>query len=423
VQLRRIVVIGTLVAVVIVAAILYRKFAATGGEQRTIAQQTQSETAPGKISRPEGRAPAKEAKKGGNAARGPVPIVSTQATVEDFPIRRRTIGTFETPAAVIIRARVDSQVLEQHVRDGQLVKKGDLLFTLDDRELQATLARDEAQLAKDQAELTRTELDLQRARDLVQRSAAPQTQLETATAGNRAAAATVKADQAQIQADQIRLSYTQISAPMDGRIGTIRVAPGNLVSANDTSGLTTLTQMQPLRVSFTLPGRDLALLRAAFERNPPAPVRVYEPDQSEPLAEGLLDFIDTSVDVSSGTVAARATFTNDGLSLWPGQFVDVEIDLGVRPQTTMVPTVAIQTGQQGSFVFVVKPDDTVELRKVQIFATDHDRTALASGVQDQERVVVEGQLRLVNGARVSETSEWPALGASTQSRTAVPPSP
>jgi membrane fusion protein, multidrug efflux system len=261
VQLRRIVIIGTLIGVVIVAAILYRTFSGTSGQQRTIAQQTQSKISPGQISQPDGRAPAYRTEKGGSAARGPVPVVSTLATVEDFPIRRRTIGTFETPAAVIIRARVDSQVLEQHVRDGQLVKKGDLLFTLDDRELQAALARNEAQLAKDQAELMRTELDLQRARDLVQRSAAPQTQLETATAGNRAAAATVKADQAQIQADQIRLGYAKIDAPMDGRIGTVRVAPGNLVSASDTGGLTTLTQMQPLRVSFTLPARFDSIAR------------------------------------------------------------------------------------------------------------------------------------------------------------------
>jgi membrane fusion protein, multidrug efflux system len=167
----------------------------------------------------------------------------------------------------------------------------------------------------------------------------------------------------------------------------------------------------------------LTLLRAAYERNPPASVRVYEPDQSEPLAEGLLDFIDTSVDLSSGTVAARATFTNDGLSLWPGQFVDVEIDLGVRPQTVMVPTVSIQSGQQGSFVFVVKPDDTVELRKVQVFANDRSRTALASGVQDQERVVVEGQIRLVDRARVSETLARPAVGGSTQTGSSVSPGP
>jgi multidrug efflux system membrane fusion protein len=163
--------------------------------------------------------------------------------------------------------------------------------------------------------------------------------------------------------------------------------------------------MQPLRVSFSLGERDLAELRQAILRQPPARVRVYRPGEGEVIAEGSLDFVDTSVDVASGTIAARATFGNDDLALWPGQFVDVEIELSVRPQTIMLPTIAIQNGQKGPFVFVVEPDQTVRMRPVQPLASEGDKTALTAGVDRDERIVVEGQLRLVDGARVTESGD------------------
>jgi multidrug efflux system membrane fusion protein len=331
--------------------------------------------------------------------------VTKPVQVQDFPIRRRTIGNIESPAIINVRARIDSQVLEQHVRDGQMVRKGDLLFTLDDREIRAAIAQSEAQLAKDQATLARTELDVRRAEELLRRNAAPRTQLEQATAENKGAIATVQSDQAQIEADRVRLSYTKIVAPMDGRIGAVRVTPGNLVSAGDAAGLVTLTQMQPLRVGFTLPERDLPALQKAIQRNPPAPVRVFQPGASEPLATGQLDFVDTSVDPSSGTIIARATFANQDLTLWPGKFVDVEVDLDVRPNTALVPGVAIQSGQKGSFVFVVNENGTAEMRNVRYVGTLGDQIAVAAGVNAGERVVVEGQMRLSDGARVTEATQ------------------
>jgi multidrug efflux system membrane fusion protein len=403
--LRRAIVIAALVAIAATALILYRNY--RPGEQRS-AEQAQS--APGSPAGPAAQG------RGRRAAPAVTPVVSAQAVEENFIIRRRTIGALESPAVVTVRSRLNSQVLQQHVRDGQFVNRDDLLFTLDDREVRAALAQAEAQLAKDQATLARTELDLKRARELIARNAAPQTQLETATAENQGAIATVQSDQAQIATARIRVSYAKITAPMDGRIGTIRIAPGNLITANDDVGLTTLTQMQPLRVSFTLPERDLAELRAAAQRSPPTQVRVYPPGATKPLAEGYLDFVDTSVDVNSGTIAARATFANQDLALWPGQFVDVEIDLDSRPRTVMVPTVAIQSGQQGPFIFVMA-GDTAQLRKVVLVAGAGDRTALASGVKPGERVIVEGQMKLVDGARVREApahpyQPTPAAGAS-----------
>ena len=333
-----------------------------------------------------------------------VPVTTALAKAEDFAVRRRTIGILESPATVVVKSRLESQVTEQHVRDGQLVKKGDVLFTLDDRVVKATIARDEAQVAKDQATADRTQLDLERYQRLAQTNASPRQQLDQATADHRIALAVVESDKAQLRADNLQLNYTKIEAPIGGRLGTIRVTPGNLVSVNDPTGLVTITQVRPIRIAFTLPERDLAALRKAYITKPAAVVRVYAPGASEALATGELDFIDSLVDSSSGTIAAKARFANENFELWPGMYVDVEIDLSVRPQTVMIPTVAIQSGQNGPFVFVVKPDRKAEMRKVELVGLEGDHTALASGVNAGEQVIVEGQMRLVDGSSVIEVA-------------------
>ena len=331
-----------------------------------------------------------------------VPITTALVRVEDFAIRRRTIGILETLATVIVKSRIESQVTEQHVKDGQFVKKGDLLFTLDDREIRATIARDEAQIQKDQATLTRTEADLERYQRLIQTNAAARQQLDQAIAEQKSAQATVEADQAQLRTDNLRLGYTKIEAPIDGRVGAVRVTPGNLISVNDSTGLLTITQIAPIRVAFTLAERDFALLRNALSKSVPAAVRVYVPGANEALATGQLNFVDSSVDSTSGTIAAKAIFANETLELWPGMYVDVEIDLDVRPKTALIPAVAIQSSQRGPFVFVANPDQRAEMRMVQVIGIEGDRAALLAGVKEGERVIVEGQMRLVDGARVTE---------------------
>jgi multidrug efflux system membrane fusion protein len=338
----------------------------------------------------------------GTAGGGAAPVTTTSAQAEDFAIRRRTIGILESPATVVVKSRIESQVTEQHVRDGQLVRKGDLLFTLDDRVVKATIARDEAQISKDQATADRTQLDLERYQRLSETNAASRQQLDQATADHKIALAIVEADKAQLRADNLQLDYTTIEAPISGRLGTIRVSPGNLVSVNDDTGLVTITQVRPIRVAFTLPERDLAAIRKAYITKPPAVVRVFIPGASEALATGELDFIDSLVDSTSGTIAAKAKFANEKFELWPGMYVDVEIDLSVRPKTVMIPTVAIQSGQNGPFVFVAKPNRKVEMRKIELVGVEGDRAALASGVNEGDKVVVEGQMRLVDGANVND---------------------
>jgi multidrug efflux system membrane fusion protein len=349
-----------------------------------------------------------------------VPVTTTPAVAEDFAIRRRTIGILESPATVVVKSRLESQVTEQNVRDGQLVKKGDVLFTLDDRVVKAIISRDQAQLEKDQASADRTQLDLDRYQRLSETNAASRQQLDQATADHKIALAVVEADKAQVRADNLQLGYTKIEAPIGGRLGTVRVSPGNLVSVNDPTGLVTITQVRPIRIAFTLPERDLAALRKAYITKPPAVVRVYEPGASDVLATGELDFIDSLVDSSSGTIAAKAKFANEKFELWPGMYVDVEIDLAVRPKTVMIPTVAIQSGQSGPFVFVAKPDKRAEMRKVELVGVEGDRAALASGVNAGDRVIVEGQMRLVDGTSVTETAPA-AAGASTSKAAGAPP--
>ncbi len=379
---RRLVLLSGLTAVLVIAAVLYRFYSPTAS---TTIRTSQS----------------------GNAAKGgavTAPVSTAAAQIGDFAVRRRTIGIIESPATVVVKSRIESQVMEQHVKDGQLVRKGDLLFTLDDREIIALIARDEAQLAKDQATVVRTATDEDRYRQLSASTAGSRQQLDQAIADHKIALALVAADEAQLRSDRLRLAYTKIEAPIGGRVGAIRVTPGNLVSVNDPTGLVTITQIRPIRVAFTLAERDLPELRKAARGETQAAVRVYTPGMSEPLATGVLEFVDSSVDTASGTIAAKARFANDQFVLWPGMYVDVEIDLAIRPKTVLIPTVAVQAGQKGPFVFVVN-QGKAEMRPVEFAGTEGDHTALASGVNAGERVIVEGQMRLVGGTPVAEAAQ------------------
>jgi multidrug efflux system membrane fusion protein len=347
------------------------------------------------------------ASESGNASKGggvTAPVSTSPAQIGDFAVRRRTIGIIESPATVLVKSRIESQVAEQHVKDGQLVKKGDLLFTLDAREIEALVARDEAQLAKDQATVIRTATDEDRYRTLNASNAGSRQQLDQAMADHKIALAVVAGDEAQLRSDNLRLGYTKIGAPIGGRVGAIRVTPGNLVSVNDPTGLVTITQIRPIRVAFTLAERDLPELRKASRNETQAVVRAYLPGTSEPLATGVLEFVDSSVDTASGTIAAKARFANDNFVLWPGMYVDVEIDLALRPKTVMIPTVAVQSGQKGPFVFVAN-QGKAEMRPVVFAGTEGNQTALVSGVNAGERIIVEGQMRLIGGTPVAEVAQ------------------
>jgi multidrug efflux system membrane fusion protein len=342
-------------------------------------------------------------------------IVAATASTADFPIRRYAIGFISSPAVVSVNPRVSSQVVSIAVKDGQMVKAGDLLFTLDDRALRAQLAKDQATLAKDQALLASSQADLARAKDLVAKQAGTQQTYDQAVAAQKAAAAIVDADKATIDADNVQLGFATIAAPISGKLGAVNTAIGNLVNTSNgnsstSTPLVTITQMDPLRVNFNLPESDLPLLHKALAQPQDGAVTLTKDGDPTPIGKGTLDFVDSSVDTASGTIATRASVPNSNLSLWPGQYVNVIVNAGIMPQMTSVPTVAVQPSQKGPFVYVVKPDNTVEMRPVQVALTEGDNSAISQGLKSGERVVIEGQTRLKNGAAVHEGKAIAAAG-------------
>jgi multidrug efflux system membrane fusion protein len=308
-----------------------------------------------------------------------------------------------------VRAHIDGTIVERHIRDGAEVAAGDLLFRLDDRELQAQITRGEAALARDRAVLSKAQAALKRTQDLLARSVATHAQAEEADAEVRIAAANVAASEAALAIERTRLGHTRITAPISGRAGVVRGGEGHILRGSDSSGngLVTITRMSPLQVSFSLPERDLPLLRAALaDPTDKGLVRVLAGQAGQISAEADLTFIDASIDVGSGTILAKAILKADR-GLWPGQYVRVELTLGAHPETAAVPHVALQTGGSGPHVFVVGPGDVVEVRRVESLGTTNDEVVIVKGLAPGERVVVEGHARLRNGSLITEETLAP----------------
>ncbi len=338
-----------------------------------------------------------------NAA--PVPVVTAPANAEAVPVTRTSIGWIEPVARVAVRARIDGMIVARSLHDGATVSAGDVLFQLDDREIRAQIARGEAALARDQAVLSREQAALKRTQDLLSKSVATQAQAEEAAANVRIAAANVAASEAALAVDRARLGYTTITAPISGRAGVVRASVGHLVRGSDVAGdgLVTITQMSPLQVSFSLPERDLPLLRAAL--SDPARkslVRVLADHDGSLSSEAVLSFMDASVEASSGTILVKATLSGD-VGLWPGQYVRVEAHLGRHPEAVTVPHVALRLENEGAHVFVVQPSGLAQKRRVEPLETRGDRTVIAQGLTAGERVIVDGHPRLRHGSPVVET--------------------
>ena len=368
------------------------------GVQRMLVSQPPADAAPG------GSTTAGKAA-GGKNARGATSVSAATATVADFPVLRYAIGFLSSPAAVNINARVASQVAAIAVKDGQMVRQGDLLISLADRALPAQVDKDKAMLARDQALADSAAADLERARILMTKQAGTQQAYDQALAAQKAAVATVAGDKASLEADQVQLSYATITAPISGRLGAVAVSVGDLVTAGGAGGATatslvTITQMDPLQVNFNLPEVDLPLLQQALARPGASSVTLNRDGEDRPVGTGTLDFVNSTVDTASGTITARATVPNADMKLWPGQYVKITLDAGSMPKMVSVPTVAVQPSQNGPFVFVVKPDNTVEMRPVDVALTHGNDSAIAGGLRGGEKVVVDGQLNLRQGAAV-----------------------
>ena len=331
---------------------------------------------------------------------GPVPVVVTKVAKKPLPIMIEAVGTVQAIASIQIKPRLDSQIMKVNVEEGALVKEGDLLFELDSRTLKAQLGQIEAQIRKDQAQMIQAKRDLARFEDLLGKNAGTVVNRDTAQTTLKAAEAQLEADEAARASVLTSLTYTEIRAPVSGRIGSISSKAGAVVRVGDNtvaSTLATINQVDPIYVAFAVPQVFLPDIRAAMAKGD---VKVNALIDDARKQSGTLAFIENTVDPLTGTVTTKARIANASEGLWPGQFVKVELILGIEPDAIAVPAAAIQLGPQGPFLFVVK-DGVAELRNVVIKRTQNAESVIGKGLEAGELVAVDGQLRLVNGANVA----------------------
>jgi membrane fusion protein, multidrug efflux system len=328
-----------------------------------------------------------------------VPVSVTKVQRQDVAVWLRGIGTVQALNTVLVRARVDGTLMEVPVTEGQLVKKGALLAVIDPRPYQAALDQALAKKAADEAALSNAKLDLQRYASLAQQSFASRQQVDTQQMQVSQSAASLKGDDAAIETAQLNLSFCYITAPFDGRIGLRQLDPGNLVHANDIGGIITITQVHPIAVVFTLPQRDLPEIVDAMGKGSLA-VSAWSNDEHQQLSDGTLLTPDNMIDVATGTVKLKATFANENNRLWPGQFVEARLLLRTEPQVVTVPSQAVQHGMNDLYVYVVKPDSTVQRQIVD--AVDRgDVMVIRKGLEVGQQIVLDGQSRLDNGTLIS----------------------
>ncbi|MCA1989648.1 MAG: efflux RND transporter periplasmic adaptor subunit, partial [Desulfarculus sp.] len=331
-----------------------------------------------------------------------------QARQEDVPVAIKAIGKVEALATVAIKARVTGQLVTVHFKEGQFVKKGDLLFTIDPAPFQVALREAQAQAARDQALAVKAVDDLKRYQELIGRKAVSTAQFEQFQAEAKAKEATAQASQAQVDKARLELGWCQITAPVGGQTGGLLAYAGNLIKANDDNKvMVTITQVQPVQVSFAVPEQYLGEIRR-HQAAAPLSVSIRPEGENETTRHGELVFVDNAVDTATGTIRLKASYPNQDLGLWPGQFVNVRLNLTTRRGVTVVPSQALQSGQVGDYVFVLKPDQTVEARGVKTSLVLEEVAVVDQGLKPGETVVTEGQLRLADGSRVAVK---PAVGA------------
>jgi multidrug efflux system membrane fusion protein len=328
-----------------------------------------------------------------------VPVLVAQVVEKRMPLRLHAIGNVETIASVAVKARVDGQITHVHVRDGQDVAAGDLLFQLDAKPYQSQLEQAQANLDRDQAQLDYLKGQEERYQDLLKQNFVSKEGYAQVAANFRGAEAGVKANQAAVQHARVNLGYTTIRAPIQGRVGKVMLSEGNLVKGNDTVQMLVINQLSPIYVSVAVPQQYLNEIRTLHRT---APLRVEAAlDKGGRTLAGKLAFIDNSVDVSTGTIMLRGIFENREKELWPGQFVDAWVSLRDDDKALVIPTQALQTGPKGQYVYVVKADSSAEMRTVEVARTEGEETVLTGGVSAGETVVVDGASRILPGTRVS----------------------
>jgi multidrug efflux system membrane fusion protein len=348
---------------------------------------------------------------------GPVPVLAVPAKRADVPIYLDAVGTVRALNTVTVRAQVDGKLLSVNFDEGQDVKKGDALAQIDPTTYKASLDQAVAKKAQDEAQLANSRNDLARYQRLAATNAINQQQADTQKALVAQNEALVQADQAAIDNARAMLSYTTIVAPIDGRTGIRQVDAGNIIHASDTNGVVIITQITPISVLFNLPQQNLDQVNAAFAKGA-LPVDALRSDDDKVIANGKLTVVDNQVDQSTGTVKLKAEFPNADRQLWPGQFVNVRLLADTLKQVVVVPTGAVQRGPKGTFVYVVKDDDTVSVQSITVQRQDEDQAVVSKGIEPDQRVVTTGFVRLAEGTKVAATApgEQPATPAPTERR-------
>jgi len=364
-----------------------------------------------------------------NAKAGPaVPVTVGTVVRQSAPVQLSAIGNVQAFSTVTVRALVEGTLTEVHFTEGQHVRKGDLLFTIDPRPFEVQLKQAEAALARDKAQAELARQEATRYEGLAAKNYVSREQADQTRAAADAAEATLLADQASVENARLQLDYCSIRSPIDGVAGALLVHAGNVVKENDPDHpLVVIQQVSPVYVAFSVPASQLPEVKRSMARGPLKVTAVPSSSGSlansrgvnasgadDPAAAGTLTFVDNTVDLTTGTIQLKAVFPNGNKALWPGQFVNVVLTLSTQPDAILVPTQAVQTGQEGSYLFVVKADETVESRPVVVGRTVHNDTVIERGVAPGERVVTDGQLRLAPGVKVEIKTAAPSTSSSEQ---------
>jgi len=348
-------------------------------------------------------ASAPQQRRGGRFApgEGPVPVLVATAARADVPVYLDAVGTIKALNTVTVRPQVDGKLLSVNFKEGDDIKKGDLLAKIDPVIYQAQLNQAIAKKAQDEAQLANSKIDLDRYERLAATAAINKQQADTQRALVAQNTALVQADQAAIDNAQAMLGYTTITAPIDGRTGIRMVDEGNYVRSADTnSSIVIITQLQPISVLFNLPQQDLSQVNTAFNKSP-LNVEAQRSDNDAVIDRGVLRVVDNQVDQTTGTVKLKAEFPNANLQLWPGQFVNIRLLVDTLKQVVVIPTGAVQRGPNGTFVYVVKDDDSVSVRPITVQKQDETQTVVSKGLEAPERVVTTGFVRLTDGTQVA----------------------
>jgi len=350
----------------------------------------------------QGSAP-QQANSGRNAA--PMSIVPEVVGKGDIGITLNALGTVSSLATVTIRSQISGQLVRVAFKEGDEVKKGDLIAEIDSRPYEATLAQAKGQLARDEALLKGAQVDLTRYQGLAAQNAVPHQTLDTQIALVAQDQGTVEADRATVKSAEVNLQYCRIISPLDGRVGLRLVDQGNYVTPGDANGLVVITQLQPISVLFTVPEDNLQAIAKRIQAGAVLPAAAYDRSNASKIADGTLQTFDSQIDQTTGTIKLRAQFSNETRALYPNQFVNIRLLLDTHKDVTTISTAGVQRGVPGTFVYVVNADSTVSVRPVKLGVTDGNRVEVASGLTPGDRIVIDGADKLRDGAKVNIRSE------------------